>query len=672
MNLKISLFNKSVIKSDFKRFWWVSALNTLAIFLFFTFIYLNEVKHGIPTPESKYIYTDIYRYGLLSMSFIFIFPVISAALLFSYLNSSNSVTCLHGLPVKRMTFFASHIISGVTLLIIPVVVNVLIMLAARINHTVAESYKLQYLFIWAGQYILYSVMAFNATAAVGMITGNSVAGIVFTYIIAGLPILTESFIRFFCEQQLYGCSVNFNEMLTKFLYVMPYEMYNNPWNILKYIIFSLIFLAVAYGLYKIRKLENNGEIVAFPKCRPLFTYGVAACAGAVGYAYFYSMWSAKSVLQLIPFGVVGIIAAEMIQKKTLKIKTAAKPAIIFCFAVCILQLALQLDIFGYERKIPAIESINTVTFEIGGIGEVNDRIEYTQDGNRIYYDNTDISIKTPEVIDSVVQLHKKIVKEKKEPNDIYSPLYFGLKYNLKNGKSISREYYADKDADKEYLEKIFESEEMKKMYFPVLDDIPKEVVFVEVNDQRAEDRVFEYYGNNSEEIQKIVEALKKDTAAVKYEEFADKNGTVTSIRIGYKRSAHYANGQSVEREKLPVQYETYYVRKSYSNVKEVLNELGVYTSIQAPEDIEYVGINYYSEEVTKTESSEVFYEKNSEISQYDKVINDINEMTEIYEYLSDELYTGNGEAVMKLKNGNNICFGFDLEADDLPEIMKNK
>ena len=61
MNSKISLFNKSVIKSDFKRFWWVSALNTLTVLVVFALPYLYDViEYGSKTEISdNYIFSGL-------------------------------------------------------------------------------------------------------------------------------------------------------------------------------------------------------------------------------------------------------------------------------------------------------------------------------------------------------------------------------------------------------------------------------------------------------------------------------------------------------------------------------------------------------------------------------------------------------------------------------------
>ncbi|MEL7566146.1 MAG: ABC transporter permease, partial [Dehalobacterium sp.] len=51
MKLKTSLFNKSLLKSDFKRFWWIGLLYTLILFFILPF---NHLVAGPPG-------TDQYR-----------------------------------------------------------------------------------------------------------------------------------------------------------------------------------------------------------------------------------------------------------------------------------------------------------------------------------------------------------------------------------------------------------------------------------------------------------------------------------------------------------------------------------------------------------------------------------------------------------------------------------
>ena len=48
MSLKTSFFNKTLVKSDFKRLWWIPALHTLAIFMLTVFRFM-ERYYNSPT-----------------------------------------------------------------------------------------------------------------------------------------------------------------------------------------------------------------------------------------------------------------------------------------------------------------------------------------------------------------------------------------------------------------------------------------------------------------------------------------------------------------------------------------------------------------------------------------------------------------------------------------------
>lgn len=670
MNLKTSFFNKSLLRSDFKRFWWVTALDTIAVFFLFSFIYLNEILSDMYRPmteASSYTMSRLYEIGNVSMPLVCIVPVGLAVMIFSYLNSSGAVACLHGLPIKRRTFFSSHILSGTLLLIIPVLVNVLIMLLFRIDPSVAESYPISYLFIWAGIYILYSLLVFAGTSFVCMISGSSIASLVFTYIFAILPAAAEEFIKFFCSQQLYGYVEDIQRPITEFLYITPRAMAGNPMNILKYIIFIAVFLAAAYLLYKKRKLENNGEVVAFPKLRPIFIYGVAVCAGAVGYLYFNSVWDTQNILLLLPFGIIGIIIADMIVKKSLKVKTVYKPVIIFCAAVCIIQLGFELDIFGYERRIPAADSIESAEFTSG----VNAYTpNYTSNGKRVYYSDSKTGLTSAEDIDKVLRLHEELIKNRTKAPEDYDPSSFEamISYNLKNGKKISRAYYVSYDTHEEWLKPIIETPEVKSEYLPILKDRQINIDSVNITDIRINGGTT-FFENDKETADRIIEALRMDMQSVPYEEFAKRDREFTSIDITYTRPAKYADGTDVPENLRPVIYETYYVRESYQNTLALLNELGFFAQLPTVEDITGVGVVISSESgMVATESSVAIESTDTDYSRY---ITDREQISQIYESVFMHMpENGSNSIEFILADGYRFSFSYNPNAEGIPDILK--
>lgn len=573
MNLKTSFFNKSVIRSDFKRLWWVSVIDALMIFISFTFIYINRIKSLVNyLPEtSGYIDSEIFRVGEGSIVFACMIPVALAALLFAYLNSSKSASCMHGLPVKRGTFFFSHMFSGIVLLTIPVIVNVLIFLLYRFDADIAASFRISHIFIWAGIYMIYTLLTFSAAAAVSMLAGNSISAIVMTYVIAILPACIEFFIYYFLGQQIYGYSGEVNEYVTMWLYVTPHDLYIKPMNIVKYLCFAIAFVAAAYWLYKTRNLENNSEVVAFPKLRPVFIYGAAAAFGAMGYSYFNEMWNTSNIFMLIPFGVIGIFAAHMLVQKTLNLRGGIKPAVIFCIGVCILNILFSVDITGYEKRIPATETIESAVFDNYANNMVH--YSYTSSGREVKYENKREELTSLQDIDNVKQLHESCIKERRKLEDTESGFRFEITYNLKNGKKMRRCYVADYELDKALLKPIIETDAVRHNYFPILKDDGRKMEYAEIYNNETGMVLGQYRDENV--LGRIYEALRYDTAHTTYENFADRSGEISCVNIDFKVPAKYEDGTDVAFRDLPIQSETYYIRKDYAKTRELLQSLNI-------------------------------------------------------------------------------------------------
>lgn len=575
MNSKTSFFNKSVIRSDFKRLWWLAAIQTLLIFISFTLILLMDLRDFERVASERFADSVIYHNGVGSFFFSCTIPVAASTLLFSYLNSSKAVSCTHAMPIKRGTFFTSHMLSGAVLLILPVIVNVIILLLYRLDPTVAVAYRLSHLAIWAGIYLLYSMVVFTGSAMICMLVGNSIAAIALTYVIAFLPYLAESLVYYFMEEQLWGYVGGIQNHLSHFLYIAPLQICSHPLNIVKYLVFMLIFIAAAYLLYKARALENNGEVLAFPKLRPIFVYGVAVFLGMVGYAYLNAMMDTSSIFALIPFGVVGIFGASMLVKKTLNPKVGFKPALIFCVGVCILNFLFAFDFTGFERKVPSVDSVESVVFDNG----VNmSDLTYFVDGKDLIYENNPNPLTSSEDIEKITELHKRRISDKKDRKAFgYSEncFEFVISYKLKNGKSLTRRYIADYKEDKDLLEPIIETDEVRHNYFPILNDDGRILEYVEVCNQTSDDGYTSESFTDKDILNKFYEALRYDTEHTQYDYFSGRERAGSYIGIVSKIPAKYSDGTNVPFKNLPTMSETYYIRSDYQKTLELLASLGI-------------------------------------------------------------------------------------------------
>ena len=108
MSLKTSYFNLPLFKSNLKRFWWIGA----------------GVLLGFMTIALLFLFNEDTTEGFAVMNAVIIGVAgILPAILFSYLNNSGSVTCLHALPVKRKAHFLTNLVTVYALILIPAIIS---------------------------------------------------------------------------------------------------------------------------------------------------------------------------------------------------------------------------------------------------------------------------------------------------------------------------------------------------------------------------------------------------------------------------------------------------------------------------------------------------------------------------------------------------------------------
>ncbi|MDP4133893.1 MAG: hypothetical protein Q8882_07760, partial [Bacillota bacterium] len=283
MSLKASFFNKSIIKSDFKRFWWISVLNALTVFFFGLFPFLNSSNNYVTTGKFS---ESSFASSAATLTYMWdgIFALLTVALLFIYLNHSGSVAVMHGLPLKRKNLYFSHMLSGACLLVAPLILNFGILFLFRLSDSIAKVLPVKYILIWAYIYFVYMIVVFSFTSLVAMITGSTIANIIFTAIFGLVPVAIEYFLATFIKEQIYGCMPEWNYFTTRWVY-LNYDALLT-YKALIYLVLVILFVYFAVVLYNKRPLEANGEVVAFKVLRPLFIYGVALGSGMLGYLYF--------------------------------------------------------------------------------------------------------------------------------------------------------------------------------------------------------------------------------------------------------------------------------------------------------------------------------------------------------------------------------------------------
>ncbi|MDD4688992.1 MAG: DUF6449 domain-containing protein [Eubacteriales bacterium] len=663
MSLITSFFNKAIIKSDLKRMWWISALNTIAMFLtgtivFFTrhfqdsYVYNNGSGYGY----SIYQLTSILRSYYLLALFV---PVVLGVLIFSYMHSSKASTFVHSLPVSRGCQYISHIISGVILYSVPILINLLIIFIFK-EYTYANMLNISDILRCTGEAFLLSTLTFSAASFVSFIAGNTIASFVFTYIFGALPAFAEAFISYFMSTQLFGYEANRTLPVSEFLYKSSMDI-SSLQGVLTYTILSLVLLLGGYYIYKLRNLENHSEVVAFPKLRPVFIYGVGICSGCVGFGYFNSIWDISNALWLIPLGVLGIIIAQMIVKKSFRIPEVYKPVIGYVVIILAVFVVFNFDLTGYEMRVPDIDDVEYVTFSQNNLNN-DSEYRYDSDGNMYFVDSKfspDITDRNS--IEQVIAFHKHLAL-KQTTNDSYE--YISLQYKLNNGKIIKRKYEINMYEHKELIKDIVESDIARKQYFPILRDDNRKINSISINDYRLPLESFRTIYPTEEDYNKLLLALKKDLLAADYDEYAYRTGRLTYLGISFTTPGHYIDGKKVNDNKLVVENEMYYIRPSYTNTISLLKEFGLYDALPTIEEVDKILVDYYM----VSENEQLYYDK----YQYDKEITDKRDIESIINYTNSDnsLLNTKGSIIVILRDGRSYTVEFSPDDHNLPDCLK--
>lgn len=483
MNSKISLFSKALVKSDIKRYWWVSAIYMVLTALF---ILPNAVMKDIGDVYSRFDSDN----GGLALFFAFVL----GGLLFSYLHRVNSVSFMNSIPVSRTTQYLSHILSGFILLIVPITITSIIIFFEELHYGSGIQFCYKYFYTC----LLYSACAFMLTTFTSVLSGNLISTYVFGGGFVALPYFILSMANEIFSKNVYGF-VDYDEGIMQYIYIMGIDEMWAKRSVI-YIAIALALFVISLVLYKLRNMENYGEVVAFKPLKPILMYFVAVCFGLFGYdsLYYIHNRSLNFTLGVLPLGIVALIAVFMLNQKSFSFKGILKPIVIFAVCMGIVNVIFAFDLTGYERRIP--DENNVVSIDAFS-GYYADCYATSRDYGAPIYDDINKGILTDKKdIDTITKLHKYLV-QRGTVND--NSISIKITYTLKNNKKLSRNYLLNYNEMKD----IYSIDNYKKVIYPIANDNKKEMDYVELSDSRSLSPSIRLYNID---INKLYDVVKKD------------------------------------------------------------------------------------------------------------------------------------------------------------------
>ncbi len=403
-------------------------------------------------------------------AFSIVFSALFGAMQFSYLTRVNSVGFIHSLPVSRNGMFASYYLSGAVSVLIPQLVlalNVLII-----------PWKYRFLFALLVFVVgtLYSVGVYSVGVMMSMLSAKTIGCVVFTGFGLATPYLAENFVRIIMRTNLYGYYNESEYWITENIYLIP-ETVMSPKGFI-YLAVIVVFTLLAWILYRRRHSELAGDLVAYPGIRGAATVACGILAGVCAYLVFGG--------SLFLFGLFGVICSVLVNfavKKRFDIVSSLAHAGILAGITVVIVCVFAFDITGFERRIPELEDIESVTvserYHRGNI------LFYTEDGY-VYSDDDCLKIKDENGIETVRRFHEDLIGNKDyyesstgtyvtytKPYymDLYDPGASGnfiIEYKLKNGETVTRSYNAYYGRNRETLMAVVELPETKIYDHPIL------------------------------------------------------------------------------------------------------------------------------------------------------------------------------------------------------------
>lgn len=461
MRLKVSFCNKTILKTDITRYAPLWGGYTLMLAL------LTLMCIRAPEENPEYAYAEMVRLfsaragQMVPINGFYALVVVQA--LWGDLLTPRLCNSLHAMPVTRDGFFGAHLVSGVLFAIVP---NVLVYsLAALMVPGEIAAAPLMTLAAGCLQYLFYLGAALVAV----QLAGNRM-GMVLAY---GMLNFFSILVYWFCAEVFtpltYGTEANVNWManicptvvMYRGSYFIPLEHYlDTPTASIYYydgmergglwvpaMVCALVgvgLIALAQFLYRRRKLESAGDLLAYPGLAPVFlVMNTLMVAAFIHLGVSLMDFEAVSQYFFLPLGlIVGYVSGLMLLRRTTRVfrKRLLLPLAGILVLCALTVCGIYTDVFKVIRRVPQENQVMSVTVE-----PVN--------GN---YGRKPLEVTDREKIQAILSYHRESLNGWQDQvrdallqkTSCWKPgAYFNvrLEYKLENGRTMARRYALRRD-----------------------------------------------------------------------------------------------------------------------------------------------------------------------------------------------------------------------------------
>ena len=403
MQSRTSYFNPTLFRRNLTRFWPLWGLASFIGALFPLAVLLDMVHrgwHSFSGPE----FTQMYYNAVSAVPVIsLVYAALCAMAVWGYLHNTRSVGLMHTLPIRREGLFLTNFLSGLTMTLIPYAVTGILCVVVSLC---GGAFDARGLAVTVLAVLGESFFYFSSATFVAFITGNVFAMPPLYALLHFLAVLLDWLISSFAQGFIFGFSTNYTgvvEWLSPTVYlvsrVYPDGQYTevqrtladgtsytdrvltsvdleNFWLVGVYALAGLALALLALLLYRSRRSETAGDVVAVGWLRPVFRYGVAGLCALLGGQLLYSLFwygfqqgdyydTLPMVVCLLAAGTIGYYGASMLLAKSLRVFRGSWRGLAIVLAGCALVCCvLHFDLLGVADRVPEASQIRSVDIRV--------------------------------------------------------------------------------------------------------------------------------------------------------------------------------------------------------------------------------------------------------------------------------------------------------------------
>ena len=441
MRSKTYLFSPGLSRNILSRFWplWLVYLGLLLVQL--PVAVSGYVSQGI---SARYTMECILQLAVDVAGYAMLASVLSVMAAFSYLYSKRGCSLINSLPLRRETAFVTACLTGLLPLLLAEVLTWLISLGIFAG---SETALPEYFNSWLLAALLSTLASYGFGVFCAMLTGHILVLPVLFLVLNVAVYVMESMVQMVLDMLVYGYE---GGVSISRLSPLPYagkalRVIADPASgslepeftllgmdsLAVYAVAGVLLMCLALLLYRRRKMECVGDVVAIKSLEPVFKY-CASIYAALGFGALLAgtmdnalgsgtLKSAVTALMLVIGAALGYYAAEMLLQKSLRVFRSRMRGLFIVWAVLLLGVAVvEFDLTGYERRVPETEEIQSVALiNDGRVTEDAESIELTR------------------------KIHQTAIDNEEHNRQAESTSIIYIRYELKDGSSLGRSYWVD-------------------------------------------------------------------------------------------------------------------------------------------------------------------------------------------------------------------------------------